>query len=69
LDDLEELDDARVLPALDRADFDGLATGIPPFLTWASTVAGLRVRIRSCSDIGWLILERISRAFLSQGEV
>jgi len=31
LDDLEELDDARVLPALDRADFDGLAMGIPSF--------------------------------------
>lgn len=31
LDDLEEPDDARVLPALDRADFDGLAMGIPSF--------------------------------------
>jgi len=32
LDGFEDPFDARVLPALDREDFDGLAIGIPPFL-------------------------------------
>jgi hypothetical protein len=32
LDGFEDPFDARVLPALDREDFDGSAIGIPPFL-------------------------------------
>jgi hypothetical protein len=36
-EDLEKFGDARVLPALDRADFDGLPMGIPSF---PSRVAG-----------------------------
>lgn len=31
LDGFEDPFDARVFPALDREDFDGLAIGIPPF--------------------------------------
>lgn len=43
LDDLEELDDARVLPALDRADFDGFAIGIPSFLIGPLTRSKQRI--------------------------
>jgi hypothetical protein len=32
LADEEELEDASVFPALDRADFDGFAMSIPPSL-------------------------------------
>ena len=45
---MEELDDARVLPALDRADFDGFAMGIPSFPD--RPPAWLKPTIRGASD-------------------
>jgi len=54
LDDLEELFDARVLPALDSEDFDGFAIRIPSFPDPTTCVIGVRVTRASDFLAIWL---------------